>query len=120
MFSESGHEKELPFLDPIWYAARAAVTKNCFCHEFIVDFFSLKVPETDLACGLLPIFRSELVMKYDDHNDVDQNWRWPQKTWFQERLKAVKAREAEQKREDSPPEGVKPARRQAGKTRERP
>lgn len=65
--------------------------------------------------------RGELLMKYDNHNDVDQNWRWPQKTWLQERLKMVKAREreAEQKREDSPQEGVKPARRHAGKNRER-
>lgn len=30
--------------------------------------------------------------------DHDQNWRWPEKTWFRERLNAVKAREHEQRR----------------------
>ena len=24
---------------------------------------------------------------------ADQNWRWPEKTWFQERLNAIKAQE---------------------------
>jgi hypothetical protein len=28
----------------------------------------------------------------------DQNWRWPEKTWFRERLNAIKAREHEQRR----------------------
>lgn len=28
----------------------------------------------------------------------DQNWHWPEKTWFRERLNALKARESEQRR----------------------
>ena len=28
----------------------------------------------------------------------DQNWQWPEKTWFRERLSALKARENEQRR----------------------
>jgi len=32
---------------------------------------------------------------YSDH---DQNWHWPEKTWFRERLNALKARENEQRR----------------------
>ena len=28
----------------------------------------------------------------------DQNWTWPEKTWFRERLNAIKARENEQRR----------------------
>jgi hypothetical protein len=28
----------------------------------------------------------------------DQNWQWPEKTWFRERLNALKARENEQRR----------------------
>lgn len=28
----------------------------------------------------------------------DQNWHWPEKTWFRERLNAVKALEHEQRR----------------------
>jgi hypothetical protein len=31
----------------------------------------------------------------------DQNWRWPEKTWFRERLNAVKAREHEQRRKST-------------------
>lgn len=30
--------------------------------------------------------------------DADQNWNWPEKTWFQERLNAIKAREQELRR----------------------
>jgi len=33
--------------------------------------------------------------------DHDQNWRWPEKTWFRERLNAVKAREHEQRRKST-------------------
>jgi hypothetical protein len=29
---------------------------------------------------------------------ADQNWSWPEKTWFQERLNAIKAREHELRR----------------------
>jgi len=29
---------------------------------------------------------------------ADQNWNWPEKTWFQERLNAIKAREQELRR----------------------
>jgi hypothetical protein len=32
---------------------------------------------------------------YGEH---DQNWHWPEKTWFRERLNAVKALEHEQRR----------------------
>jgi hypothetical protein len=28
----------------------------------------------------------------------DQNWTWPKKTWFRERLNAIKARENEERR----------------------
>jgi len=39
------------------------------------------------------------VMKQQDVNSYDgQNWAWPQKTWFRERLNAVKAREHEIRR----------------------
>jgi hypothetical protein len=34
-------------------------------------------------------------MGYINH---DQNWQWPEKTWFRERLNALKARENEQRR----------------------
>ena len=34
----------------------------------------------------------------NDYSDVDGNWSWPEKTWFRERLSAVKAREHEQRR----------------------
>jgi hypothetical protein len=30
--------------------------------------------------------------------DADQNWNWPENTWFQARLNAIKAREQELRR----------------------
>jgi len=32
------------------------------------------------------------------YTDADANWQWPEKTWFRERLNALKAREYEQRR----------------------
>ena len=32
------------------------------------------------------------------HSEADRNWQWPEKTWFQERLNTIKAREQEQRR----------------------
>jgi hypothetical protein len=32
---------------------------------------------------------------YSNH---DQNWHWPENTWFRERLNALKARENEERR----------------------
>ena len=29
------------------------------------------------------------------YSNPDQNWHWPEKTWFRERLNAIKAREQE-------------------------
>jgi hypothetical protein len=29
------------------------------------------------------------------HSNPDQNWHWPEKTWFRERLNTIKAREQE-------------------------
>ena len=34
----------------------------------------------------------------NNYTDVDGNWSWPEKTWFRERLNAVKAREQKQRR----------------------
>ena len=40
-----------------------------------------------------------IVMKQQDVNSYDgQAWAWPQKTWFRERLNAVKAQEYETRR----------------------
>ena len=32
------------------------------------------------------------------YSSPDQNWQWPEKTWFRERLNAIKAREQEIRR----------------------
>jgi hypothetical protein len=38
-------------------------------------------------------------MKPRDVNSYDgQNWAWPEKTWFRERLNAIKAREQKSRR----------------------
>jgi hypothetical protein len=34
----------------------------------------------------------------NSYSNLDQNWQWPEKTWFRERLNAIKAREHEQRR----------------------
>jgi hypothetical protein len=34
----------------------------------------------------------------NNYSSPDQNWQWPEKTWFRERLNAIKAREHEQRR----------------------
>ena len=36
---------------------------------------------------------------YSNH---DQNWHWPENTWFRERLNALKARENEERRKAPP------------------
>jgi hypothetical protein len=59
-------------------------------------------------------------MKPVSYMDHDQNWQWPEKTWFRERLNAVKAREHEQRRKatgsSSKPEQVTdPANADKGK-----
>ncbi len=32
------------------------------------------------------------------YSNVDRNWQWPEKTWFRERLNALKAQELEERR----------------------
>jgi hypothetical protein len=40
-----------------------------------------------------------MATKLSNHNaNIDGNWQWPEKTWFRERLNAVKARENEERR----------------------
>jgi hypothetical protein len=45
---------------------------------------------------------TETAMKPRDMNSYDgQNWAWPEKTWFRERLNAIKAREQESRRKSA-------------------
>ena len=32
------------------------------------------------------------------YSEGDRNWQWPEKTWFRERLNAIKTRELEERR----------------------
>jgi len=34
----------------------------------------------------------------NSYPNLDRNWQWPEKTWFRERLNAIKAKEHEQRR----------------------
>jgi len=44
----------------------------------------------------LLVLGSQIIMKRPMFNpNFDRNWAWPEKTWFRERLNAVKARERE-------------------------
>lgn len=36
------------------------------------------------------------------YSEADRNWHWPEKTWFQERLHSIKAREQDQRRKTGP------------------
>lgn len=58
--------------------------------------------------------------KLDYNRNFDQNWAWPEKTWFRERLNAVRAREEKFHRRaiDAPKDAVsieaKPSGEQGG------
>ena len=49
----------------------------------------------DDCSGNLVMMGSKLPSNF---SEVDRNWQWPQKTWFRERLNAVKAQENGQRR----------------------
>ena len=49
----------------------------------------------DPCSGNLLMMGSKLSSNF---SEVDRNWQWPQKTWFRERLNAVKAQENGQRR----------------------
>jgi hypothetical protein len=55
-------------------------------------------------------------MKQRDVNPYDgQNWAWPEKTWFRERLNAIKAREHEARRKPmASPQKPAPVETQSG------
>jgi hypothetical protein len=38
---------------------------------------------------------SQRMKQSNTYSNPDQNWHWPEKTWFRERLNAIKAREQE-------------------------
>jgi len=61
---------------------------------FILAFLS------SLATGMkLAVSIGKIAMKpLNNYSSPDQNWQWPEKTWFRERLNAIKAREHEQRR----------------------
>lgn len=41
---------------------------------------------------------SKVMRQSSNYSNPDQNWQWPEKTWFRERLNAIKARENEERR----------------------
>ena len=41
---------------------------------------------------------SKAMRQSNNYSNPDQNWQWPEKTWFRERLNAIKARENEERR----------------------
>jgi hypothetical protein len=56
---------------------------------------------------------SEIEMKPSDFDpNSDRNWAWPEKTWFRERLNALRAREHETHR--------KPAKKEPGAVEAKP
>ena len=45
-----------------------------------------------------PLLATMAVKMPSTYSEADRNWQWPEKTWFQERLNSIKAREQEQRR----------------------
>ena len=60
--------------------------------------FSRKYNEFRLVRRLLNLSASFAMKQPTFNPGIDQNWNWPEKTWFKERLNAVKAREQELRR----------------------
>jgi len=55
--------------------------------------FPRKYKELLLVRRLLGLYRLTVMKQPMINPDTDQNWNWPEKTWFQERLNAIKAKE---------------------------
>ena len=51
------------------------------------------------------------------YSEADRNWQWPEKTWFQERLNSIKAREQDERRKATPEKGA-PSNSSNGKDHE--
>jgi len=62
---------------------------------FILAFLSSLTTGMKLALSISVRFAMKPLNNY---SSPDQNWQWPEKTWFRERLNAIKAREHEQRR----------------------
>jgi hypothetical protein len=48
-----------------------------------------------MACSAIFAMNSKQPHSY---SPIDQNWHWPEHTWFRERLQAVKSSQQEQRR----------------------
>jgi hypothetical protein len=60
--------------------------------------FNRKYKQLLLVRSLLRICRVTAMKQPMTNPRADQNWNWPEKTWFQERLNAIKVREQELRR----------------------
>jgi len=74
-------------------------TSNCFRPVVDSDLqkISCKMERHPVAWCLLEF--AQIAMKPTEFNqNSDQNWAWPEKTWFRERLNTLRAREHEAQR----------------------
>jgi hypothetical protein len=66
------------------------------------DFTATILPESTLLRNGTKLadrtYQSNPMKSSNTFSHLDQNWHWPEKTWFRERLSAIKAREHEQRR----------------------
>lgn len=51
-----------------------------------------------LVCPLLMEISAMTPKMSSRYPEVDGNWQWPERTWFRQRLNALKAQESEQRR----------------------
>ena len=49
---------------------------------------------------------SQAMKQSTTSSNPDQNWHWPEKTWFRERLNAIKAREQETRQKITPTDAM--------------
>ena len=52
------------------------------------------------------------------YSEADRNWQWPEKTWFQQRLSSIKAKESEQRHKPRP-ESVNDEQKESAKPLEK-
>jgi len=78
----------------LWPKLANFVRRNYLPWEFDIDI--LPTYAWYGACtALSAVMPNKMPSTY---SEADRNWQWPAKTWFQERLNSIKAREHEQRR----------------------
>lgn len=79
-------------------SAACEIRRKLFDASGHVSNFPRKFRNAILVRRLLRFYELTAMKQPTINPRADQNWNWPEKTWFQERLHAIKAREQELRR----------------------